>query len=104
MIYYWLVLWFYLSIKLHSFVHYSPSDVIQFVCNPVDIPRTIMHTECCLMVIFTLFNFLKPILFLNIVFFIQLFFCKLIQWKQKRLLHVSCVFANKIEHGKTTIT
>jgi len=44
----------YLSIKMHSFVHYSPRDVhmiadklnnavIQFVCNHVDIPRTIMQ-------------------------------------------------------------
>jgi len=38
--------------------------------------------------------------FLNIVFFIQIFFCKLIQWKQNRLFYVSCVFANKLEHGK----
>jgi len=46
------------------------------------------------MLMFTFFYFLKPILFLNIVFFIQIFFFKLIQWKQNRLFHV--VFANKI--------
>jgi len=48
--------------------------------------------------------FLKAISFLNIVFFIQIFFCKLIQWKQNRLFHVSCFFTNKTENGKTTIT
>jgi len=52
------------------------------------------------MLIFTFFIFFKPISFLNIVFFIQIFFRKLIQWKQNRLCHVSFVFANKIEHGK----
>jgi len=70
----------------------------------VDIPRTIKHKKCSLMLIFTILNFLKPISFLNIVFFIHIFFCKIIQWKQNQLFHVSCVFANKVEHGKTTIT
>jgi len=44
------------SIKLHSFVFYSPRDVNriadnQFVCNPVDIPRTITHKKGSLMLI-----------------------------------------------------
>jgi len=34
-----------ISIKLHSFMCYSPriTRVIQFVCNPMEIPRTITH-------------------------------------------------------------
>jgi len=42
-----------------------------------------------------IFYFLKPILYLNIVFFIQIFFYKLIQWKQNRPFYVSCVFAKQ---------
>jgi len=43
------------------------------------------------MLIFIFLNFSKPISYLNIVFFIQIFFCKLIQLKQNRLFYVSCV-------------
>jgi len=81
-----LPVWNYLSIKLHSFVCYSPRDVHRIADKLIN----------ALMLIFTFLNFLKPISFLSIVFFIQIFFCK-------TLFHVSCVFANKIEHGITTI-
>jgi len=68
----------YLSIKLQSFVHYSPRDVhrivdklnnarYDYVCNPVDIPRITMHKRmqfnACIFLFFKTHIILKHRLF-----------------------------------------
>jgi len=68
-------------------VHYSPRDAhriadklntrVMIIC--LQFCGTIMHKRMQLMLIFTFFNLLKPISILNIVFFIEISFCKLIQ-------------------------